>query len=226
MTNLEKIKEKKLPAIKDLYKGEIVEVKAQNDLIVLLNQEPNPQWLKKHPMANTLYIPIARIEYLLTAIFIQWRVEIKSVQLIANSVVVTVTLHVLNPVTNEWQQSDGLGAAPIQTDKDASATDWTKVKSDGVMKGAPAAESYAIKDAAEKLGKLFGKDLNRADSIMYDSLLGKFEDPIHVKIKQVTEKLETYSGEDKEDLREMLKEKKKAGELTPEVLDNILEQVS
>ena len=40
-----------------------------------------------------------------------------------------------------------------------------------VMKAAPAAESYAIKDAAEKIGKLFGKDLNRADKIMYDSLL-------------------------------------------------------
>ena len=39
------------------------------------------------------------------------------------------------------------------------------------MKAAPAAESYAIKDAAEKLGKIFGKDLNRKDVIGYESLL-------------------------------------------------------
>jgi len=31
------------------------------------------------------------------------------------------------------------------------------------MTGLPAAESFAIKDAAEKIGRLFGKDLNRKD---------------------------------------------------------------
>lgn len=39
------------------------------------------------------------------------------------------------------------------------------------MIGTPAAESYAIKDAAEKIGKLFGKDMNRADQINYDNLI-------------------------------------------------------
>ncbi|MCK5612897.1 hypothetical protein KAR91_64080, partial [Candidatus Pacearchaeota archaeon] len=67
-------------------------------------------------------------------------------------------------------------AAPIQTDKDAAATDFSKVKTDAVMKAAPAAESYAIKDAAEKIGKLFGKDLNRADGIAYDNLRNTFKD--------------------------------------------------
>ena len=40
--------------------------------------------------------------------------------------------------------------------------------------GAPAAESYAVKDAAEKIGKLFGKDLNRKDNINYDNLKDKY----------------------------------------------------
>jgi hypothetical protein len=35
------------------------------------------------------------------------------------------------------------------------------------MKSLPAAESYAIKDAAEKLGILFGKNLNRKDTIAF-----------------------------------------------------------
>ena len=43
------------------------------------------------------------------------------------------------------------------------------------MMAAPAAESYAIKDAVEKLGKLFGKDLNRKDSMGYDMLGNKFD---------------------------------------------------
>lgn len=33
------------------------------------------------------------------------------------------------------------------------------IKTDAVMKAAPAAESYAIKDAAEKFGKIFGGDI-------------------------------------------------------------------
>ena len=68
-----------------------------------------------------------------------------------------------------WQ--DGVGAAPLQTDKGAGAIDFNKIKNDAVMKAAPAAESYAVKDATEKIGKLFGKDLNRADKILYDSLV-------------------------------------------------------
>ena len=70
-----------------------------------------------------------------------------------------------------WQ--DGIGAAPIQTDKGAGATDWNAVKTDGVQKAAPAAESYAVKDAAEKFGKIFGRDVSRKGSMNYTDLLKK-----------------------------------------------------
>ena len=59
---------------------------------------------------------------------------------------------------------DGLGAAPIQTKSGASPVDHSAVLTDAVMKALPAAESYALKDAADKLGKLFGSDLGRKDS--------------------------------------------------------------
>jgi hypothetical protein len=92
------------------------------------------------------------------------------VQVIANSVVVTVRLFYQDVLSNEMLWQDGIGAAPIQTDKGAGAMDWNATKNDAVMKAAPAAESYAVKDAAEKIGKLFGKDMNRADKIMYNTL--------------------------------------------------------
>ncbi len=161
---------RQLPAIVDLYSGDIDLKRDMNDLNILLNQPPYEKWLREHPMAKTKYIPIERIEWLLTKVFIDWRVEIKQVQVIANSCVVMIRLHYRDVLTNEMLWQDGVGAAPIQTDKGAGATDFNHVKSDGVMKAAPAAESYAVKDAAEKIGKLFGKDLNRADQIMYDNL--------------------------------------------------------
>ena len=167
---------KQLPALKELYDGDLELKKEQNDLNVLLNQPPAKSWIKEHPFAKGVkYIPIERIEFLLTRLFLQWKVEIKNIQIIANSVCVTIRLHYQNIQNDEWSWQDGIGAAPIQTDQGKGAMDWNFTKSDAVMKAAPAAESYAIKDAAEKIGKIFGKDLNRKDEIGYDLLLGKIQ---------------------------------------------------
>lgn len=154
---------KKLPDINSLYAN--VELTARNnDLNILLNQEPRNEWIKINTLANnSRYIPVHIIEYLLTSIYTKWRVEIKSFSTIANSVVVTVRLYVLDPISGEWDWQDGIGASPIQTEKGAAATDFTKVRNAAVQMAAPAAETYAFKDAAEKLGKIFGKDLNRMD---------------------------------------------------------------
>jgi len=160
----------KIPTLTDLI-GENELRDKDNALMVLLNQPPPQQWVKQHPMTKGAYIPIERIEYLLSRVFVKWWVEVKDTKILANSVLVTVRLYVINPIlqSEEWQ--DGIGAAPIQTDKDKGAMDWNYAKADGVMKAAPAAESYAIKDAAEKFGKLFGKDLNRKDEIDYNNLI-------------------------------------------------------
>lgn len=168
-----------LPTVQDLY-NETEIVGKNKDFAALMNAEPPHSWIKNHPIISTevvvdgkkikkplQYIPIERIEYLLTRIFSKWRVEIREVQLIANSVTVTVRLHYLDVVSGEWDWQDGIGAAPLQTDRGAGASDWNAIKSSSVQIGVPAAESYAIKDAAEKLGKLFGKDLNRADQVSY-----------------------------------------------------------
>lgn len=173
---MENKNKRQLPAIKDILSGDIEVYKKQSQLNVLLNQEPNPKWIKEHPFAkNVKYITIGRIEFLLTSIFDFWNVEIKSTQLIANSVIITIRLHYKSLIDGSMQFQDGIGAAPLQTDKGAGATDFNSIKSDAVMKAAPSAESFAIKDAAQKLGKLFGKDLNRVDNIVYDALLNKHE---------------------------------------------------
>lgn len=163
----------KLPTLQDLLTDTEDSLK-QNALTVLLNQDPPAKWLVQHPMIRDYrYIPIEKIEYLLTRIFGNWNVEIRGTQIVANSVVVTVRLHVNNPISGEAMWQDGIGAAPIQTDKGAGATDWNAVKTDGVQKAAPAAETYAVKDAAEKFGKIFGRDVSRKGSMNYTDLLKK-----------------------------------------------------
>jgi len=217
----------KLPAIKEIY-SESVDIIKENNLNILLNQPPKDSWIKQHPIAkNVKYLPIERVEYLLTSIFIKWNIEVKTVQLIANSIVVTIRLHYMNPITNVLEYQDGIGASPLQTDKDAGATDWTKIKSDAVMKSAPAAESFAVKDAAEKIGNLFGKDLNRADKILYDSLAGKFDAPATDLIglkKEYINLIDTQPPDFQDILKNELREVEKKG-LTVEKLQELIRKL-
>lgn len=146
------------------------------ELKSVLNQNPNRSWVKNHPFASgVVYLPIDKVETMLDMIFQQWRVEILSVSQLAQSICCTVRLHYLNPVTNEWSFHDGVGAVPLKTNKGASAADMSAIKSDAVATGAPAAKSFAIKDAAEHLGKLFGRDLNRKDAVAYSNLYANDE---------------------------------------------------
>lgn len=164
---------KQLPSLQELTLD--VDASFKNDQFnLLLNQPPVKAWVKDHPFAkNVRYIPIDKIEHLLTRIFQQWKVEVISFQALFNSVTCHVRLHYLNPVNGSWSFSDGLGAVGVQTDKGANASDLNAIKQDAVMKALPAAKSYAIKDAAEHLGVLFGRDLNRKDTIAFNTTITK-----------------------------------------------------
>lgn len=164
MSNLPTTQTKRpLPVIDELY-ADVEQAAKLNELNRLLNCNPKPEWVKTNQFAqNSKYIPIGIIEYLLTAIFIEYSVEVKEVKLIANSVTVTVRVRVTNPVTGKEMWQDGIGAAPLKTTKGSKATDFENIIDSAVQTGAPAAESYAIKDACEKWGRIFGKDLNRKD---------------------------------------------------------------
>lgn len=229
-----------LPAIQDLYEEKDVELlKKENDLNVLLNQQPLESWIKQHPIATKqvpdgqggrktvplAYIPIERIEWLLTRIFINWRVEVKDLKLIGNSIVCTVRLHYQSVTDGEWIWQDGIGASPLQTDKGAGAIEFDKLKNSAVMIAAPAAESYAVKDAAEKIGKLFGKDLNRADQVLYDSLLNTFADEkstdLLLAMKKVIDGLDHYKGKDLDAIKKQCIEHQRANTFTIEFAKEI-----
>lgn len=160
---------------KDLVKviddNRIAEVKNKDILREVLAQRPADAWVKQHPYAKGVkYLPIDKVESILDAIFQDWRVEIKQVFQLAQSICAIVRLHYKNPVTGEWTYHDGTGATPLKTDKGASAADLSKIKSDAVATGAPAAVSFAIKDAADHLGNIFGRNLNRNETVTLPSL--------------------------------------------------------
>jgi len=157
-----------LPKIKDLYGA--IEVAEKNDkLNFLLNQNPAPEWIKKHPfIKNYNYIPIERIEFLLKSIFKRTRIEILREGTSFNGVFVVVRVHFLHPITNEWDFHDGIGACQLQTSKGTSPADLANINNGALSMAFPIAKTVAIKDACDHFGKLFGCDLNRKDDIVYN----------------------------------------------------------
>lgn len=154
----------KLPTMKELTAD--AEIAFKNDqLNILLNQEPPSNWVKDHPVTKTKYLPIEKVEYLLIKIFQGFNVEVVNSGQLFNSVYCHVRVKVTNPIDGTFIVHDGVGACAVQVDSGASASDLSKIKSAAVMMGLPAAKSYAIKDACEHFGKIFGRDLNRKDTI-------------------------------------------------------------
>lgn len=169
------MEKKQLPKLVELHATP--EVAFKNDqLKLLLNQPVHAKWIRKHPLATTKdemgktvpakYIPIDKIEFLLDRIFQEWRIEVLREGVMFNSVYVTIRLHYKNPINNEWSYHDGVGAKDMQKD---SGTDlsMSTIKASAVMMALPSAKSFAIKDAAEHLGELFGRNLNRNHTLAF-----------------------------------------------------------
>lgn len=157
-----------LPKIQDLYSDKLTTQK--NDAFVaLMNQPPRQEWVKVHPFIKGYkYLPIERIEFLLKTIFKRYRIEITGQGTAFNGVWVTVRVHYLHPITNEWDFHDGIGATQLQTKAGTSASDLININNGAISMAYPMAKTIAIKDACDHFGNLFGADLNRKDVIAYD----------------------------------------------------------
>jgi hypothetical protein len=137
---------------------------------------PNPAWIKINKFANNArYIPIRIIENLLRTVFGVYQTEFAGEpKIMGNSVVVHVHLKVYHPVLNQWITYAGIGAVPIELEAQKvdqktgqiiregarHNLDFEKINSKALHKNVPAALSFAISNAAKKIGRIFGSDLN------------------------------------------------------------------
>ena len=169
-------------------KLKLAKEKADRDqFLKVLNQNPPAKWVKKHPIAGIEYIPIEIIENTLTMLFQDWHVEVKEAIALFNSVAVTVRVHYRDPLTGEMRFQDGVGASPMQIDKGQTFS-ASSMKTNAVQIGLPAAKSYAIKDAVEHIGKLFGRDIGRKNALdftpRYSNDDGSPKNPEDARIRQ------------------------------------------
>lgn len=164
------MKQNKLITTAELYEDNL-ELAFKNDQFnALANLAPKAEWVKENKFANnSKYLPIGVVETLMQKIFKKFKVEVLTVGQLFNSVHVTVRVHYWNGIDNTWDFHDGVGAMQIQTKSGASPADLQSINNNAVMMALPAAKSYAIKDACEHIGKLFGRDLNRKDTIAFET---------------------------------------------------------
>jgi hypothetical protein len=158
-----------LPKLADLHNVQNIEQAFKEDVFnALMNAEPKKDWIKQNKYAgNSNYIPVGIIETLLQKVFKTFTVEVLREGVMFNSVYVTVRIHLKHPVSNEPFFIDGVGAAELQTKSGASPAEMDKINKGAVQMALPMAKSYALKDAAEHLGRLFGRDLNRKETLIY-----------------------------------------------------------
>jgi len=187
------------PKINDIYTDKI-SVQKTDAFVTLMNQPPLEKWIKKHPfISNYKYLPIERIEYLLKTIFKRYRIEILREGTSFNGVYVVVRVHYFNPLINDWDFHDGIGACQLQTAKGTSVTDMININNGALQMAFPIAKTVAIKDATDHFGKLFGSDLNRKEDISYSLDLTLIDlTPEHPNWQKVKDALESknYTIED------------------------------
>jgi len=169
MTDIQKYNTDKTPLISDIKD-------VQDRLKKEFNKAPNPKSVKVNKYAgNSKYVPIGIVQGLLDRLFISWDWRINDVKVIMNGVMVRGTLTCLTPGGNTINM-DGIGASEFQLKKGESTLTPDTLNSKAIERDVPKAEAEALKSAAKKLGRIFGRSLNRDEDFMYvpdDDLLNR-----------------------------------------------------
>lgn len=158
------------------------------------------------------YVPIGVVEECLRQVFFrQVDFEIRNTYRDLNSFIVVARICYKCPISGENRFVDGLGAKALQQDAGAKIFDFNStMKANALELGVGNAYSIAIKNAAKKLGAMFGGDLNRDDDLT---------DNLNVFSEKVTNK----PAFELKELKKLFEEK--SNKIPSESLSNIVDVI-
>lgn len=164
------------------------------DFMKRLNQEPDPKELGKTPDGKARTLPISFVEMTLDELFLgQWETSEPTYQQVFNEVVGSLVLTVWHPITNRPIRRVGFASVVITQDKDATISEFNATKKKNALDlSFPKLKSECTKNAAQSLGKIFGRDLNRKDADVYQPIFKKLSD---VGFKALLDRVETGDWE-------------------------------
>lgn len=149
-------------------------------LLEVLNTEPPKKFIEELEVGRgrtIKFIPIDKIRFLLTRTFwIYWKKEVRSGVQLLNASATIIRLHYKVPNTNIWLYHDGQGGKQFNLNSGSAASDLSQIQANAVMLAFPGSGSYALSNAAENLGILFGSNLNRKNPIDYMGIWNPDED--------------------------------------------------
>lgn len=155
-------------------------LEALQNFTARLNSEPPAESLEKTPDGRASTVVISHVEMTLDELFFgQWSTTNFTWSAIANEVQGAITLEVLHPVTGEKITRQGAASVIITVDKlpdelrnDPHARNrWAlspeNKKPNALDLSFPKLKAECLKNAAQSLGKIFGRDLNRSRKDQY-----------------------------------------------------------
>lgn len=120
------------------------------------------------PKIEYVYIPIGVVEYLLDKLFVNWNSENFKYSVEGRSVLATLDLKINCPSVGFKTSRCGAGSEDIKIDdKGYPAANQVPLKF-------PGAKTSALKNAAQSLGRIFGRGMNRKQ----DFEVSAKEDPL------------------------------------------------
>jgi hypothetical protein len=143
-----------------------------------LNSQPSELAVESTPDRKAQTVVISHIEMTLDELFFgQWRTENFKWNAIANEVQGSIELVAVHPVTGFEIRRTGAASIIIMVDKvpdGVTGTDrnqWalnpSNKKANALDLAFPKLKSECVKNAAQSLGKIFGRDLNRKNADQY-----------------------------------------------------------
>lgn len=158
-------------------------ISALEQFMSRLNEQPDASEIKVNDKANnSKYIPISFLMNKLDEIFLGlWQFTLIREQVIANEIIGVGVLKVFHPIANVWIERTGSASVMIQQmSKDRGGSGRISNIDDKIkntlVKDFPHLESECIKSAAKKLGKIFGRDLNREFTDIYSPIYSEMND--------------------------------------------------
>lgn len=163
----------------------------------ILNRDPKPESLDNTPDGKAKTVTISHIEMTLDEMFFgQWSTENFKWSAISNEVQGSLELTVINPITGREIKRIGAASIIIQVDKtpdgltQTQRNEWalnpSNKKSNSMDLGFPKLKAECLKNAAQSLGKIFGRDLNRKIKDYYTPMISSRQE----LAKDLTNKIE------------------------------------
>lgn len=146
--------------------------------VAKLNREPNMDEFEKTADGKALTLPISFIEMTLDEIYFGlWELSEPSYQQIFNEVVGTATLTVTHPITGDKIRRVGFASIIITQDSGSTLENFTSTKKKNALDLAfPKLKAEILKNAAQSLGKIFGRDINRKNKDTFKPSLVQLSD--------------------------------------------------